>query len=439
MNIASKDNKNKNEDCVSQKKARKQKERRRQRQEIDRKDSDNEKDDTDTIDHPKKKKTKIKDIQLIDTSSRADCSSISWNANDYSYVVDYNDHFETPLQAYQDIVPLLNALKQNEKEQQLDTKLESEHILYDPYYCNGQTKRHLQSLGFDKVYHEKRDFYQDIQQNAIPTDYDTFLTNPPYSDNHKVQCLQFCVQQWQQQQQREKRPCFLLLMPCYVATKQYFKQFIVSTDLVNDMVYVVPNTPYQYQHPEGTGHDTPPFISMWFACVGKDRIEHVKQAMSRNDITTTNSTCTLYTSYQQLVTAGIIVSPDHNRPNPRQRKKKMTMNKKNNSNNSSINNSSINNNSIIPQHQQQRQHQQPQCHSSSTESHPYTSNNNNKVLKLNTNKTTPTKPTTTTPSTATMTMTMHHHQEKHQSTANNSSTTSKYRDAKTGKRIKKRF
>ena len=27
--------------------------------------------------------------------------------------------------------------------------------------------------------------------------------------------------------------------------------------------YIVPKDPYEYQHPEGTGHDAPPFASIW--------------------------------------------------------------------------------------------------------------------------------------------------------------------------------
>lgn len=76
----------------------------------------------------------------------------------YPYRTDYNDHFETPLEAYEHIVPLLDALHPNR----------NEHIIYDPYYCNGQTKVLLSNLGFSKVKHEKRDFYQDIMMNNVP-------------------------------------------------------------------------------------------------------------------------------------------------------------------------------------------------------------------------------------------------------------------------------
>jgi hypothetical protein len=363
-------------------------------------------------------------------------TTMSWNANDYSYPVDYNDHFETPIQAYRDIVPLLNALKQQRQHEK------QKPILYDPYYCNGQTKRHLQSLGFDQVYHEKRDFYQDIQQNTIPTDYDIFLTNPPYSDNHKVRCLKFCVQQWQQQKQhsstqaKSRRRPFFLLMPCYVATKNYYKQLILSNNnMSKDMVYVVPHIPYQYHHPEGTGHDTSPFITMWFACVGQDRMEQIKQAMvndtdatstststlTTTGTTTTTATCTLYTSYQQLITAKIIVPPDYIRPNPRQRNKRKMNTTKIQYNNTNNNNTNNNSNEIMPHH--------PTSNNNSSDKN----NNNNKASTRSTKgPVTNYKTTTTTMSTTTMMMIppSNHHK---------STNASKYRDIATGKRTKKRF
>lgn len=79
-----------------------------------------------------------------------------WNQKDYPYKVDYNDHFETPLSAYQDIAPLLDWLAQG--------KTRKEQRIYDPYYCNGATTKLMKTLGFEGIIHEKRDFYQDVEK-----------------------------------------------------------------------------------------------------------------------------------------------------------------------------------------------------------------------------------------------------------------------------------
>lgn len=172
----------------------------------------------------------------------------------YPYETDYNDHFETPLAAYQDVMPLISLL--------LDDDLSRR--VYDPYFCQGQAKEHLQSLGLQKVIHHKRDFYKDIRNNHVPK-YDLLITNPPYSDQHKKQCLEYCFQRL-----RQDNVPFLLLMPTYVASKQYYRSYFENH--VDDVVYILPSgEQYQYQHPQGTGKDNSPFDSLWFCGVGPDR------------------------------------------------------------------------------------------------------------------------------------------------------------------------
>ena len=78
-----------------------------------------------------------------------------WNQNDYPYEVDYNDHFETPLVAYQDIAPLLDWLAEGVPRK--------EHRIYDPYYCNGQTTTLFRQLGFHGIINRKSDFYKDFE------------------------------------------------------------------------------------------------------------------------------------------------------------------------------------------------------------------------------------------------------------------------------------
>lgn len=64
----------------------------------------------------------------------------SWN-----FTVDYNDHFETPLVAYTDILPMLLTLAESLG------KLPKELVIYDPYYCQGGMVQMLAGMGFPKV------------------------------------------------------------------------------------------------------------------------------------------------------------------------------------------------------------------------------------------------------------------------------------------------
>jgi len=75
---------------------------------------------------------------LLSSSSSSLTSSISskWN-----FITEYNDHFETPLNAYRDLLPLLQSLavKINKKIHDI--------IIFDPYYCDGMMKKYLNELG----------------------------------------------------------------------------------------------------------------------------------------------------------------------------------------------------------------------------------------------------------------------------------------------------
>ena len=80
-----------------------------------------------------------------------------WTSTAYPYKTDYNDHFETPLRAYEDIAPLLDIVGPQTSKDKTSRK---QHILYDPYYCDGQTITLLKNLNFTNVIHNKRDFYK---------------------------------------------------------------------------------------------------------------------------------------------------------------------------------------------------------------------------------------------------------------------------------------
>jgi hypothetical protein len=220
----------------------------------------------------------------------------------FPYAVDYNDHFETPTQAYRDIQPLILWM------------LKDQPVLYDPYFCNGATKVHLQELGFKNIIHEKRDFYRDIKNDTVPR-HDMLITNPPYSEIHKVQCLNFSFERLQ----RDNTP-FALLLPTYVATKAYFRECMDRHGLTNNsLLYIVPSVDYTYDHPEGTGKDVSPFRSMWFCGIPKERIGKIS-TFRQQRYTTSTSHPKLYLNVNELLTAKV-VKLEH-RPNPKQRRKK---------------------------------------------------------------------------------------------------------------------
>jgi hypothetical protein len=81
----------------------------------------------------------------------------SWN-----FKVDYNDHFETPLIAYQDISVILSTIAARIGKDLKDL------VLYDPYYCKGRMIHHLNSLGYMSIINRNRDFYKDIANNKVP-------------------------------------------------------------------------------------------------------------------------------------------------------------------------------------------------------------------------------------------------------------------------------
>jgi len=225
----------------------------------------------------------------------------SWS-HSYPYKADYNDHFETPQQAYRDILPLLDAIQPSR----------DKHSIYDPYFCNGRTKELLQGkyFGFSNVVHECRDFYKDIANNQVPA-HDTLITNPPYSDHHKEKCIEFCLEQLK----AKNRP-FFVLMPNYVAAREYYRKQVENEDGKEDVVYLLPSTPYEYDHPEGTGHTVSPFASIWYCGIGRDRVDELLHSMPQ----LMGDGLKLMTSLQQLRAAEAI--PTKKRPNPRQRRKR---------------------------------------------------------------------------------------------------------------------
>jgi hypothetical protein len=134
------------------------------------------------------------------------------------------------------------------------------------------------------------------------------VTNPPYSGEHKVNLLKFLATHTRKtpslpmskdaisgaspvannndgvgtdnkKQKQRATPTsssarspeasnavpFVLLLPVYVATKSYWKDFAAQQASIGRPVfYILPPDYYEYSHPEGTGKDIPPFYSAWF-------------------------------------------------------------------------------------------------------------------------------------------------------------------------------
>lgn len=266
----------------------------------------------------------------------------------WDFTADYNDHFETPVEAYADIILVLKQLSIFLQKPLKDL------IVYDPYFCLGNMVERLRSCGVESVINQNKDFYKDIRNGCVP-EYDILVTNPPYSGDHKQRLLNFLSS--------SAKP-YALLVPAYTATKSYWKDFLEYKSSCNqtaqprinnsvqsqqskrskllpspavtakistpetkgqesrrDVLYLMPANSYEYVHPEGTGKDVPPFYSCWFVG-GVPAIDRLRIAVSSS---AEGRRLEVLTSIVDMVSRGYVVDK---RPNPKRRKKmKMLANK----------------------------------------------------------------------------------------------------------------
>lgn len=197
------------------------------------------------------------------------------NNIEFPFDTEEDDHCETPIEAYQDILPLLQSLACTDSTGKRGTfsssstkttttitttttngtnndNNDNDILIYDPYYCNGTVKRHLSSLGFTNVYNEKEDCYKVWkkyqQNNDGPNDddnnnksnndnhhhhhpcmdMDVLITNPPYSGTHIEQLLQYIASISSSAQQNKNRP-WMLLLPQWVHKKDYYQRLVLDT------------------------------------------------------------------------------------------------------------------------------------------------------------------------------------------------------------------
>jgi hypothetical protein len=171
----------------------------------------------------------------------------------FPFATDPDDHCESPLDSYKDIVPLLKLCG-------------STASIYDPYYCNGTMAKHLASLGFPDVYNKKEDCYKVWASKKCYPSFDLFITNPPYSGDHIERLMDHVTSP-----QFGQRPWFLL-MPQWVHKKDYYSK---RTSAIRPF-YIVPRKRYVYVPPtsfrEAKKSDThkksSPFVSMWYVWGG---------------------------------------------------------------------------------------------------------------------------------------------------------------------------
>jgi hypothetical protein len=156
----------------------------------------------------------------------------------HPFEVDDSDHCETSLDAYKDVVLLLDFIAKS-----LGKRREILSI-YDPYYCNGGVKDKLASLGFTNVINENKDFYKNDKEGTIPH-HDVLLTNPPYSGIHMEKLLTFGA--------KNRKP-FLLLLPHFVYTKDYYERGL--GDMAKQVFYLVPPKRYSYVPPSWVSSTT---------------------------------------------------------------------------------------------------------------------------------------------------------------------------------------
>ena len=187
----------------------------------------------------------------------------------FPFETDPDDHCESPLEAYQDIVPLLQAVSDCKDGK---SKPSREVKIYDPYYCNGSVVKHLNQLGFPKVHNQLEDCYEVWQNSARYPDFDILVTNPPYSSYHMEELIRHLTSTNSKNKKKlslfpSNRP-WMLLLPQWVHKKDYYLE--ATKDI--QPFYLVPHKRYVYAPPASfrerkrsdTHKKSSPFVSMWY-------------------------------------------------------------------------------------------------------------------------------------------------------------------------------
>lgn len=209
---------------------------------------------------------------VLDKSGKDDAGNDESEKPEFPFETDADDHCESPLEAYQDVLPCLQDFKKT-------SSSSGDIFIYDPYFCNGTVARNLNLLGFTNVYNRKEDCYRCWGSSSYPS-HDILITNPPYSGDHIEKLIDHVTSK-----SFGNRP-WMLLMPQWVHKKDYY---ISKTKGIRPF-YVVPHKRYVYLPPpsfrESKKSDvhkkSSPFVSMWFVWGGTvQQNEHWLSTISR--------------------------------------------------------------------------------------------------------------------------------------------------------------
>ena len=188
----------------------------------------------------------------------------------HGFETNHLDHCETPREAYEHIKPYLLELAKKLNISDPGRNM----ILWDPYYCDGSAKRHLNAIGFQNMIHENRDFYATISTDETIPKHHVLITNPPYSDDHIDRLLTYVSRY-------PERP-FCLLMPNWVARKRNYQSLLTLPHF-----FLSPLQPYTYQMPqwiqEKPDHvpddrTTTPYLSSWYLGGGNNMTLNVEES-----------------------------------------------------------------------------------------------------------------------------------------------------------------
>ncbi len=122
---------------------------------------------------------------------------MSVKQHDVSFKKD--DDYETPKYIWEMILKLVPRDK----------------ILYDPFYCRGNTASVMKELGYECI-HEDEDFFT----NHHRYEYDILLSNPPFSIKKKIF----------DELKKIDKP-FILIVPVSTITKKYFMDNYRNDDI----------------------------------------------------------------------------------------------------------------------------------------------------------------------------------------------------------------
>lgn len=229
----------------------------------------------------------------------------------HPFKASFNDHFETSLEALRDVCPALEELRALTRPSTPEL-----FTLYDPYYCAGTIVDLWGQLGFARVLHENRDFYEDVEKGTVPGPYDVLVTNPPFSDDHIPRLMRFLL--------GSGKP-WAFVAPDYIAAKDWYVDiirehfeaapptgkgdihatarraapaavfapppFLLASDSTSadatttttaskakvgvEPFYIVPRAVYDFKHPLGVGKEHSHFRSMWYVWMGR----HTKEVL----------------------------------------------------------------------------------------------------------------------------------------------------------------